>query len=111
MSITEGDFEGKETRICRHPTEPLIAYPSGNSIVVCSPTDPSDAYAYKGHSSPTTTAKFSPNVRPHIGEKSMTISLNIRLPKFALFPTRALGSFRATLPALYESGLGAMWTT
>jgi hypothetical protein len=72
MSSNEGDFEGKETRICRHPTEPLIAYPSGNCIIVCSPTDPSDAYAYKGHSAPTTTAKFSPNVRSNLCKKNHT---------------------------------------
>ena len=62
----EVNYEGMGTRVNRHPCEPIIAYPSGNSIIICSVMDPSDAYIYKGHSKSTTIAKFSPNVRSHI---------------------------------------------
>lgn len=41
--------------------EPKIIYPSGKYIVVKSVVDPSDCFVYRGHSFPTTVAKFSPN--------------------------------------------------
>ena len=61
-------LEANGTRIHRHPTEPLIAYPSGNSVIISSVLDPTDSFVYLGHTTPTTVAKFSPNVRlqfPH----------------------------------------------
>ena len=63
MDRQDNTADRKETRIFRHPFEPIILYPSGNCIVVCSCEDPSDSFVYKGHSASTTIAKFSPNVR------------------------------------------------
>eukprot|EP00603_Paraphysomonas_imperforata_P006889 CAMPEP_0114434756 /NCGR_PEP_ID=MMETSP0103-20121206/12444_1 /TAXON_ID=37642 ORGANISM="Paraphysomonas imperforata, Strain PA2" /NCGR_SAMPLE_ID=MMETSP0103 /ASSEMBLY_ACC=CAM_ASM_000201 /LENGTH=632 /DNA_ID=CAMNT_0001604691 /DNA_START=25 /DNA_END=1923 /DNA_ORIENTATION=- len=52
---------GATTHVYAHPREPRIIYPSGNFIVVKNIEDPSDCFVYKGHSQPTTVAKFSPN--------------------------------------------------
>jgi WD40 repeat protein len=51
----------KGSRIHEHPFESKIAYPSGDYIIVRSIIDPSDSYLYRGHKSPTTCVKFSPN--------------------------------------------------
>lgn len=52
---------GVATFINLHPTEPKIIYPSGKFIVVKNINDPSDCFIYRGHTQPTTVAKFSPN--------------------------------------------------
>jgi WD40 repeat protein len=52
---------GATTHVNAHPKEPRIIYPSGNFIVVKNIEDPSDCFVYRGHSNPTTVAKFSPN--------------------------------------------------
>lgn len=52
---------GAATHVYAHPKEPRIIYPSGNFIVVKNIEDPSDCFVYRGHSQPTTVAKFSPN--------------------------------------------------
>jgi WD repeat-containing protein 1 (actin-interacting protein 1) len=59
-----------------HPREPKMIYPrylfhqtplplltllSGKFIVVKNIDDPSDCFIYRGHTQPTTVAKFSPN--------------------------------------------------
>lgn len=40
---------------------PLIIYPSGKFIVVKNLNNPAECFIYRGHSQPTTVAKFSPN--------------------------------------------------
>mmetsp|Transcript_25474 Transcript_25474/g.37581 ORF Transcript_25474/g.37581 Transcript_25474/m.37581 type:complete len:625 (+) Transcript_25474:69-1943(+) len=52
---------GSTTHIYAHPREPRIIYPSGKYIIVKNLEDPSDCFIYRGHSQPTTVAKFSPN--------------------------------------------------
>ncbi len=52
---------GQGTVINAHPKEPLIIYPAGKYIVVKNLTNPANTFVYRGHSHPTTVAKFSPN--------------------------------------------------
>lgn len=54
-------IRGVSSHINIHPREPKIIYPSGKYIVVKNINDPSDCFIYRGHSQPTTVAKFSPN--------------------------------------------------
>lgn len=52
---------GTSVMVNVHPKEARIIYPSGKFIVVRSLTNPADCFVYRGHSAPTTVAKFSPN--------------------------------------------------
>lgn len=52
---------GAGCNINAHKTEPLVIYPSGKFIVVRNILDPGASFVYRGHSAPTTVAKFSPN--------------------------------------------------
>lgn len=56
-----GTERGKTIHINSHPKEARIIYASGKLIVVKNLEDPSDCFIYRGHSYPTTVAKFSPN--------------------------------------------------
>jgi len=52
---------GKTVHINAHPKESRIIYTSGKLVVVRNLDDPNDCFVYRGHSHPTTVAKFSPN--------------------------------------------------
>ena len=52
---------GAALHVNAHPRENRIIYPSGKFIIVRSLDDPNDCFIYRGHSFPTTVAKFSPN--------------------------------------------------
>lgn len=52
---------GSGVHLNAHPKENKIIYCSGKYVIVRSLDDPSDCFVYRGHSHPTTVAKFSPN--------------------------------------------------
>eukprot|EP01035_Chromulina_nebulosa_P021017 gene21017-27235_t len=52
---------GSGTVINIHPKERKLIYPSGKFIIVRNLDDPTDSFVYRGHSTQTTVAKFSPN--------------------------------------------------
>ena len=118
MECNDINYEGKATRINRHPHEPIIAYPSGSSIIICSVMDPSDSFVYKGHSAPTTIAKFSPNVRRHSDVWFLLNSCRIvrciselTAVEIVSLICRDRGSLLGTHQDSFASGLGIMQIT
>jgi hypothetical protein len=61
LSHQKGKDGQQGSRFSSHPYENIICYPTGNDITVRNVLDPSNIFVYRGHKSPTTVSKFSPN--------------------------------------------------